>query len=174
MALLRISKELLDLQKNPSTQFSAGPVNDDLFQWRAILFGPPGTPYENGRFHLSISFPSNYPLKPPSLRFITKIYHRCIKSDGSICCYLECDLLNISPPWSPAITISKVLQAYSSLLADSTLSSHICSSNEKDKQFKNDRVAYDMTAREWTQKYAQDEPSQKSVDNQAVSSHNSD
>ena len=172
MALKRIQKELLELQKNPSTKFSAGPINDNLFQWRAILFGPVGTPYENGNFHLSISIPSDYPFKPPKLRFITKIYHRCITSDGSVCSYCECNLYNNSSQWSPAITISKILQAYSSLLRDPTL---ICGGiGEKGPQFRNDRVAYDITAREWTQRYARDEPSQESVDDQAVRSNKSD
>ena len=155
MALARIQRELLDLQKNPSSQFSAGPVNDNFFQWRAILFGPPGTPYENGNFHLSISFPYDYPFHSPKLRFITKIYHRCISMSGFVCnhctpCYLI--------PWSPAMTVSKVLEAYFSLLCDPTLLCHEGGMDEKDEQFKNDRVAYDVTAREWTQRYAQDEP----------------
>ena len=155
MARARIQRELLDLQKNPSTQFSAGPVNDNLFQWRAILFGPPGTPYENGNFHLSISFSSDYPFNPPKLRFITKIYHRCISVSGIVCNHCAPRYLI---PWSPAITTSKVLEAYSSLLRDPTLLCHERGMDEKDKQFKNDRVAYDITAREWTQRYAQDEP----------------
>ena len=56
MALKRIKKELLDLQKNPSTQFSAEPVNDNIFHCKAILIGPPRTPYENGKLHFSIFF----------------------------------------------------------------------------------------------------------------------
>ena len=112
--LKRIKKELLDLQKNPSTQFNAGPVNDDLFQWRAILFGPPGTPYENGEFHVSISFPSNYPFNPPKLKFIAKIYHRSITSNGTVCNYC----LSNQIPWSLNKTISNnVLEAYFSLLS---------------------------------------------------------
>ena len=153
MTLKRIKKELLDLQKNPSTLFSAGPVNDNLFQWRAILFGPHGTPYENGRFHISSSFPSDYPFNPPKLTFITKIYHRCISMSDLVCNHCVSRYLI---PRSPAITTLNVLEAYSSLLCNPTLLCHEGGMDEKDKQFKNDRVAHHKMARKWTQKYALD------------------
>ena len=59
-------------------------------------------------------------------------------------------------PWSPAITILNVLEAYSSLLCDPTLLCHEGGMDEKDKQFKNDRAAHHKMARKWTQKYALD------------------
>ena len=59
MALLRIKKELLDLQKNPFTQFSAEPVDDDLFQLKATLIGPPETLYKNKNSTLSFFFHPN-------------------------------------------------------------------------------------------------------------------
>ena len=62
MALLCIKKGLLDLQKNHSTQFSAEPAKDNLFQWNATLIVPTATPYENVKFPLSISLLSKYPL----------------------------------------------------------------------------------------------------------------
>ena len=170
-ALKRLERELLDLKKNPSTQFSEGPDNDNLFQWRAILFGPPGTPYENGNFHVSISIPSDFPFKPPKVRFITKIYHRCIKSDGTVCSY--CGPRHLIP-WSPAKTIRKVLEKYSLRLRDPTVICDGLLEANKGRQFRNNRVAYDITTREWTQNYAQDEPTLESNDNRAVSFNKSD
>jgi ubiquitin-conjugating enzyme E2 D/E len=70
----RLTKELKDMQKDDIPNLSAGPVNDNLFEWEAVIMGPIGTPYEGGIFNLSISIPSNYPFKPPIVIFKTKIY----------------------------------------------------------------------------------------------------
>lgn len=59
------------------------------------------SPYAGGVFFLSISFPTDYPFKPPKVSFTTKIYHPNINANGSICL----DILR--DQWSPALTISK-------------------------------------------------------------------
>lgn len=59
------------------------------------------SPYAGGVFFLSITFPTDYPFKPPKVSFTTKIYHPNINANGSICL----DILR--DQWSPALTISK-------------------------------------------------------------------
>jgi ubiquitin-protein ligase len=54
-------------------------------------------PYNKGAFKVEISFPAEYPFKPPKVNFKTKIYHPNIDEKGQVC------LPIISPEnWKPA------------------------------------------------------------------------
>lgn len=46
-----------------------------LLDWRASIRGPPETPFADVYFELIITVPTDYPLKPPSVSFATKIFH---------------------------------------------------------------------------------------------------
>ncbi|CAO1618090.1 unnamed protein product [Sympodiomycopsis kandeliae] len=146
MALKRINKELADLGRDPPSSCSAGPTGDNMFQWQATIMGPGDSPFSGGVFFLNITFPTDYPFKPPKVSFLTKIYHPNINSNGSICL----DILR--DQWSPALTISKVLLSICSMLTDPNPDDPLVP--EVANLYKTDRARYESTAREWTRKYA--------------------
>jgi len=142
----RIAKELENFTKNPPSNCSAGPEGDDIYNWTGTIMGPCDTPYAGGVFYLNINFPANYPFKPPKVTFVTKIYHPNINSGGGICL----DILKDN--WSPALTISKVLISICSLLDDPNPDDPLVP--DIARQYKENKVAYETTARDWTQVYA--------------------
>ncbi|KAK1666160.1 hypothetical protein QYE76_054319 [Lolium multiflorum] len=146
MASKRIQKELKDLQKDPPTSCSAGPVGEDMFHWQATIMGPSDSPYAGGVFLVTIHFPPDYPFKPPKVAFRTKVFHPNVNSNGSICL----DILK--DQWSPALTISKVLLSICSLLCDPNPDDPLVP--EIAHMYKTDRHKYESTARTWTQRYA--------------------
>ncbi len=147
MALNRIKRELDSLIKDPPTNCSAGPIEDDLYKWSGFIIGPDDTPYAGGCFNLNITFPSEYPFKPPKINFSTKIYHPNIeKTAGAICL----DVLNRN--WSPALTVPKLLLSISSLLSDPNPNDPL--EPEIADQYNNNRDAFNKTAKLWTEKYA--------------------
>ena len=148
MALRRITRELADLQADPPANCSAGPEDEkDLFRWEGVIFGPSDSPYAGGVFKLKILFPMDYPFKCPTITFATKIYHPNINSAGIICI----DILKTN--WSPALTMGKILLSICSMLCDPNPNDPLVP--EIAHLYKTDRAAYEATAREWTQKYAQ-------------------
>jgi len=146
MALKRIQKELKDLGEDPPSNCSAGPIGDDLFKWQGTLLGPKDSPYEGGCFFLQIDFPSDYPFKPPKIKFLTKIYHPNINSNGGICL----DILK--DQWSPALTTSKVLLSICSLLTDPNPDDPLVP--DIANLFKTDREKFNANARASTKKHA--------------------
>ncbi|CAO3618946.1 unnamed protein product [Cunninghamella echinulata] len=111
-SLKRITKELREITLDPPPNCSAGPKGDNLYEWVATISGPTDSPYDGGIFFLDISLPKEYPFKPPTVIFRTRIYHCNISSKGSICL----DILKDN--WSPALSISKVLLSICSLLTN--------------------------------------------------------
>ncbi|CEJ60125.1 hypothetical protein PMG11_08710 [Penicillium brasilianum] len=110
----RIAKELADIHADTHSQITAEPIGgqDDVTHLRGIFPGPPDTPYEGGTYKVDIKIPTDYPFRPPLMKFETKVWHPNVSSQtGAIC------LDTLSSAWSPVLTIKSALISLQSLLS---------------------------------------------------------
>ena len=68
----RIMEEVNEMKKDPSDQYHAMPLEDNIFDWHFTLRGPKGTDFEGGFYHGRIVLPSGYPFKPPNIYFLNE------------------------------------------------------------------------------------------------------
>lgn len=78
-------KEMEDIINHVIPRIKIFPEADNIFTWKALIIGPPGSYYHDGVYMLIINIPADYPFKPPKVRFLTSTYHCNISSQGSIC-----------------------------------------------------------------------------------------
>jgi len=111
-----------------------------------VMSGPEGTPYDSGKYKLELFLPEGYPMEPPKVRFLTKIYHPNIDKLGRIC------LDVLKDKWSPALQIRTVLLSIQALLSAPEPSDPL-DTNVAD-HFTNDRAGAERQAQEWNRQFA--------------------
>lgn len=95
--------------------------------WRNICLrcsGPEGTPFEGGIFPATLTFPKDYPLSPPTMKFTCDFFHPNVYPNGTVCISI------LHPPgddpnmyessserWSPVQSVEKILLSVVSMLA---------------------------------------------------------
>jgi ubiquitin-conjugating enzyme E2 D/E len=113
----RIEREIRDLPKYQSKQWTANPVGGyDLLKWDATIQNLDDPRHRGKSYRLSIEVPGNYPFIAPKVRFIDKVQCENVFYDGEICL----DILK--DQWSPAYTLWSLLEAISSVLTDRPVS----------------------------------------------------
>ncbi|EPR78475.1 Ubiquitin-conjugating enzyme E2-16 kDa [Spraguea lophii 42_110] len=120
--------------------------SDNVFEWNARITAPIDSFYSGGVFDLKITFPVEYPFKPPKVVFVTRIYHPNVNSSGMIC------LDTLGDSWSPAMTIKTVLLSLMIFLETPNPSDPLVP--EIARLFVSDREAYKKKCREYVKKYA--------------------
>ncbi|CAM9466794.1 unnamed protein product [Ascophyllum nodosum] len=146
----RIVKETQRLLAEPDTVpgISATPYEDNLRYFNVVITGPEQSPYENGSFKLELFLPSDYPMAPPKVRFLTKIYHPNIDKLGRICL----DILK--DKWSPALQIRTVLLSIQASALLSAPNPDDPLANDVAEIWKTNEAQALQTAREWTRRLA--------------------
>lgn len=93
--------------------------------------------------------PTEYPFKPPTLNFETKIYHPNVSNDekGSMCI----GMLK-SEEWKPSSKIHAVLMTAKNLLVEPNPDDAVEASIGD--MYKTNRPEFEKTAKDWVKRYA--------------------
>uniref|UniRef100_A0A2N9FY81 E2 ubiquitin-conjugating enzyme n=1 Tax=Fagus sylvatica TaxID=28930 RepID=A0A2N9FY81_FAGSY len=168
---LRMQKELKLLLTDPppgaSFPLLSSSSSSSLSTIDAQIEGPEGTVYAKGAFHIKIQIPERYPFQPPSVTFVTPIYHPNIDTGGRICL----DILNLPPKgaWQPSLNISTVLTSIGLLLSEPNPDDGLMC--EASREYKYNRQAFDQKARSMTEKYAKAGASGSACGSQSIQAY---
>ncbi|XP_054163515.1 ubiquitin-conjugating enzyme E2 Z-like [Oppia nitens] len=117
--ITRIMKDLVEFYRETSKQIFLVTEDTDITKIHAIILGPEGTPYESGYFYFLLTIPSDYPLKPPKVKFMTtggnKVrFNPNLYSCGKVCL----SILGTwsGPKWTAAQTLFTTLLSIQSLM----------------------------------------------------------
>ena len=116
-----------------------------------------------GVFKLELFLPDDYPMTPPKVRFLTKIYHPNIdrlgrisldvlKSTSMAFSHMPETMLILPGNWSPALQIRTILLSIQALLGAPNPDDPLA--NDVAQAWKENQAQAIQTAQEWTQQYA--------------------
>lgn len=121
------------------------PNDEDIRHLQAILDGPEDTPFYGHKFIVDIKLGKEYPMKPPKVSFLTKMFHPNIGVNGYICL----DILQNK--WSPAMSIANIITSLQLLLQEPNPASPM--NGTAAKLFKTNKKGYSAKVQEYISKY---------------------
>ncbi|KAJ3301239.1 hypothetical protein HDV03_001178 [Kappamyces sp. JEL0829] len=156
-------KQYKELSTHPVPGFTISLKDDDIFEWRVGIIGPPDTIYQSGYFLATLKFPTDYPFSPPSFVFNSEFFHPNIYPDGRLCISI------LHPPgddpmsgekaserWNPTQTVESILLSVVSLLNDPNTSSP--ANVDAGVLYRNDREAYEAIVKQQVERSKRDIP----------------
>ncbi|KAI0277672.1 ubiquitin-conjugating enzyme 9 [Russula aff. rugulosa BPL654] len=146
----RLAEERKQWRKDHPFGFYAKPTKSpdgsmNLMEWEVGIPGKEGTPWEGGLYKLSMTFPEDYPSKPPKctrgvrIELLAELIYYC---PGTVCL----SILDEEKSWKPAITIKQIVLGVQALLNDPNVNDP--AQSEAYTMFKNDKVAYERRIRQ--------------------------
>lgn len=137
--------------------FSVGLIENNIYIWEVIIFGPENSLYENGIFKGILQFPENYPDKPPKFKFISEMYHPNIDKEGNVCISIlhepgddAFEYESVSERWMPVRNPESVILSIIALLDSPNIDSP--ANIDAAREFRENREIYDRKVSRLTQK----------------------
>ncbi|KAH6670593.1 ubiquitin-conjugating enzyme/RWD-like protein [Halenospora varia] len=149
-SIIRITKELADIQKSSDLSLAVACRDVDVRNVKAIIVGPPDTPYEFGFFEFAVRFGKDYPGKAPSVNATTTNGGRCrfnpnIYAQGKVCLsILGTWRGERGEEWSSAQGLESILISIQSLMSSNPYENEPgfeTANDENDKKNQKDYVA---------------------------------
>jgi ubiquitin-conjugating enzyme E2 R len=135
-----------------------------LYEWKVYIEGPKDTCYEGGVFQLQLSFPKDYPMSPPVLKFTSDFWHPNVYHDGKVCMSI------LHPPgedamsgelaeerWLPTQSVTTIVLSLMSLLNDPNCSSP--ANVDASVEWRRNRDSYVNKCRKLVEKANREKPS---------------
>ena len=117
-----------------------------MFVWDVTMKRPDNTPYAGGTFVLRLTFPTQYPFKPPTLTFQTTVYHPSVQTaTGEVCGA-------VLGTWGPTLTAEHCLATVYSLLQDPNPDHPL--EQEIAQMLANKPKEFEKMAKKYTKEYA--------------------
>lgn len=125
----RLQKEYKGFLKEPPPNIRAHPSPSNLLEWHYALEGAKGTEYEGGVYHGKVTFPSEYPFKPPSIVMLTASGRFAVNTK------LCLSMTDFHPEsWNPMWSVGTILNGLLSFMYENNITTGSISSSKADKK----------------------------------------
>ena len=139
-----VSKHLFEVEnQHPNVEVKF--PNPENFSEFHVTIIPTSGIWKNGKFVFGFMITTEWPCEPPHVRLFTKIWHPLISKDGR----LE---LPIFYHYSPAVTISQILDELQTLLTEPYISNYSLN-YEANEQFHKNFPAFKLKAQEYIDQF---------------------
>ncbi|CCE91044.1 E2 ubiquitin-conjugating protein UBC6 TDEL_0C01550 [Torulaspora delbrueckii] len=125
----RLTKEYKLMVENPPPYILARPNENNILEWHYIITGPADTPYFEGQYHGTLTFPSDYPYKPPAIRMVTP--NGRFRENTRLCLSMSDYHPNT---WNPSWSVSTILNGLLSFMTgDEATTGSIATTDQQKK-----------------------------------------
>lgn len=125
----RLQKEYKAFLKEPPPNIQAHPSPNNLLEWHYALEGAKGTDYEGGVYHGKVTFPADYPFKPPSIVMLTASGRFAVNTK------LCLSMTDFHPEsWNPMWSVGTILNGLLSFMYENNITTGSISSTKADKR----------------------------------------
>jgi ubiquitin-conjugating enzyme E2 J2 len=118
---IRLSRDYLHIQKSPIPYIQTHPRPGNILTWPYVITGPPDTPYANGQYYGTLTFPVQFPYAAPTIQMTTPSGR--FVPNAAICTTFT----NLHPEeWNPAWTVETILVGFLSFMTGEEIGNGTC------------------------------------------------